>query len=361
MFPDWESVGRLREVLTFACGLTAEKGTVLEFVYDAALARTADPRDCKEFLRTVWGEMPSASNVDPLRNKYLNFVDAREPRVGSSPIIVPSKSFIFGVLSLQDPAVAENILLKKDPSVAVTEPAECRILGGGNCFPALQLMRRISEFQELVISRLEVDVPSESTKELLSVLKLSEGASHIRIKSRVDSTDTVQFVQHITAQLDRCDKLDELTLERLPLPAELIKTLPHLNSLTEVTLDESHFQPTDQHCEHVEIGNPAFRSLRKASFRDCNMPEHVCRTVLRWLACCPQLYFINLRGNVLTNGMKLLLGSGVTPPFPRLRVLRLGSCTLSEADVKHVAWIVRGTRLEELDLSENTLTGCVTS
>ncbi len=41
--------------------------------------------------------------------------------------------------------------------------------------------------------------------------------------------------------------------------------------------------------------------------------------------------------------------------------LKLRSCKLSEADVKHVATIVRRTKLEELDLSENTLTGCVAS
>ncbi len=72
--------------------------------------------------------------------------------------------------------------------------------------------------------------------------------------------------------------------------------------------------------------------------------------------CTKQLRFLDLSHNILTNHVAELLSS--VPPS--LHWLHLDDCQLTKADVANLGLAVQGTNLRWLDLSRNTLTGCVT-
>ena len=68
-FPDWRTLVGHKEVIRFACGLTAETQTILKFVYEMVLhdlveSETPD-EDIVGFLESIWKEVSEKGTTHP--------------------------------------------------------------------------------------------------------------------------------------------------------------------------------------------------------------------------------------------------------------------------------------------------------
>ena len=82
MFPDWHTILKHREVIRFACGLTTESQSVLEFVYDNVQKKLMESENIDDglagFLDSLWQEVPDKNISDPLHNRFINLISRQE-------------------------------------------------------------------------------------------------------------------------------------------------------------------------------------------------------------------------------------------------------------------------------------------
>ena len=125
-----------QEVLKFAYGLAGDAGTILEFIYQELIKYLVEcvqlpdhllERET-EFLGSVLKEAPHQVNIDPLHNKYVNYVTASDARV-----FIPSQVYIFG------PGVSSKNIIKG----ATIGPLPKENIFAGECFGKVTRRRRV--------------------------------------------------------------------------------------------------------------------------------------------------------------------------------------------------------------------------
>ena len=114
----------------------------------------------------------------------------------------------------------------------------------------------------------------------------------------------------------------------------------------------------------IAAHHPIFQERESITLENCNLSENAIKSICRSVrdGKLSNLIEVDLSDNKLTNCMHDLLGLFDNPKFPWLRRLCLDNCELSEVDVMSICTSERNGRLsgiEEVDLSYNKLTNCM--
>ncbi len=252
-FPTWESVDQNREVFAFACDLTADPEALLEVIQETWIG--------KEKRR--WDDL----NITPglFRSKHVNQVDLDDPKERARLVVVPSRVYLFSSSSCLSDEVT-NVELQVDPSASDPDarpgPAECDVSVGVSAVPGVfKLIQRISEHQELSISRLKVTLPEnvESLGVPLSVLNISKNVWDIDVCGSPQGTSP-EIIQWISNQLSHCDKLSTLSLQQVEVPSELVKAIEQTNNLEKVSFEKctvNRVWQYSKHCRSVRVWKPS--------------------------------------------------------------------------------------------------------
>ena len=143
-------------MIRFACGLTADVLTILEFVYDFVIQKLRH-RDCNReemaFLKSLFQEVPKEVAVDPFHNKFMNYL---EDNSNNKDIFVPSKYYMFRNLN----NTCEGIKFHTDESSEsnTKQFAECMVTAGGDkrLYETVRVMRKIQKHHQIQVNRLDI-------------------------------------------------------------------------------------------------------------------------------------------------------------------------------------------------------------
>ena len=148
-------MGNYKEVIRFACGLTAETQAVLEFVYDLWCQKSLGEDDlhrAHDFLKSLWNEVYVKGEIDPSHNKYINVIESKED---GEKICVPSRYYHFR------PETSDALKFHVDESCDSSESvptAECIIHARNDdqLLETLRAIKEISKFQKILVNGLHI-------------------------------------------------------------------------------------------------------------------------------------------------------------------------------------------------------------
>ena len=343
-----------REIILFACGLTAKSQVMLDFLYQMyqeKYIKTGDQPDGEEFLRAACEEVSEWSGVkkiDPLHNQYLNFIDQHFNEVEFSP----SRFYVFKPQNLYCGFQANLPKIRLSFRDLKPLPAECVIHAAGNNALEFSLMvvRKIANYQEVSISGLSVkDINTMYDEQLEgntnTKAQLNEGSEeecllesltqkfnktvHIRQNIRIVRMThcplSSSMYKHLAQELNGCSELEELMLQNAGVvPLELGKALS------------------------------TAKSLKRVEVVSCNMLPSVSQHVLKGLSLCSELNTVRLTGNRLSSCVEAF----VARCFPEMTTLDISRTELSEKDMVSLSQAFHQgklSQLKKLDLSYNCL------
>ena len=114
----------------------------------------------------------------------------------------------------------------------------------------------------------------------------------------------------------------------------------------------------------IAAHHPVFPYRKSMVLRNCNLSVNTVRSICASVrdGKLSNLKEVDLSENILANCLSDLFGSFDSPEFPWLRRLCLNNCGLGEVDLVSIFNAgIKLTDLEELDLSNNSLTNLIES
>ena len=105
------------------------------------------------------------------------------------------------------------------------------------------------------------------------------------------------------------------------------------------------------------------RNTKSAEIIDCELPKQTLSHLIQQINKCGALRVLNLSNTTLTGCLSSFLPDP-HPGLPELHQLKLKQTALNKEDLQHLSNITQSNKLPELvvlDLSHNTLTGCLSS
>ena len=328
LFPTWDVIMAHQDVVRFACVLTAETETVLEFVYETLIQHHIKPEmDILEsFLEPLCEELSKLASIKPLNNKYMNYVTNQH-----NQIFIPSKYFVFN-LDSEFPSggtvtyhIDESLLSR----TGTTLSADCEIISFRKLPETFRMMGQIEKHVKLLICKILIDSPSGCNFNLNKII-LSRNIRTVVMKNCLLSSMTWY---HVATQFHGSKEMIELDLSGTGnIPESLgsaISTMP---------------------------------SLQKLQMSNCNMNQATSQSVLLGIAHCTHLVTFDLQQNVLTNNLSTCFGAADHPGFPSLETINLNETQLSEKDVRCLFAALRNGKLpilKNLGFSPVTLTNCL--
>ena len=249
---------------------------------------------------------------------------------------------------------------------------------------ALSKLQELQNNQDVQVSYLYlencIDDDDNVDPLTMNALKLSKNVKQLVIKNCKFSKPVYE---RITEQLTCSQKLELLHLEQVNVfPEKFSRSFSTMQSLTKLHLHHCRLKPEMFRaaaqdlliCKKlgafhlsrttdipVEIGAALKMMTRLKTFemRHCQMTVPVCESVAKGLSNCQAIEQIDLSGNTLTNCVTHLLSGN---KFSELKVLLLDNAGLCAYDLKSVAKAVSDgylRRLNHLKLSGNNLAGCM--
>ena len=359
-FPSWVSIMEYREIILFACGLTAKSQVMLDFLYQMyqeTYFKIEDQPDGEMVLIAACeevSEMSGMKRIDPFHNQYLNFIDQHINEVEFSP----SRFYVFKPQDLcygfeaNLPKIRLSFRELLNPL-----PAECilHVVGNNALEFCLKAVRVIANYQEVSIGGLSImevntmfddemesntntkaELNKESEEDCLPeslTRKFNETVNigqNIRIVRITDCQLSSSMFKHLAEELNGCSRLEELKFHSADgIPPELGEVLS------------------------------TARSLKRVAVVWCNMPESVSQHILKGLSHCSELNTVRLTGNKLSSCMESFLNRH----FDFLTKLDISRTELGKEDIISLSQAFRQSKLpqlHELDLSYNNLEGKMT-
>ena len=345
-------------MIRFACGITEDKKSMLEFVFNTLLSTFVGfEEDDKEFFKLLCGEVYAINKIDPEHNKYICLIDDDF----DLSKFVPSRLYLFENFE----ASAASRFQFAMPN-ACNLSAECTIEVDFNeeMWDTLNIFKEITRFQQLTLRYLKLKlidtkgkddetssssddnssssgdetpfenlvrktrnpfrilkrkVKNQKTNDLgkliINVLKMSKNIRCLEITYCKLSSPVYN---HIAYQLRECDKLIELDLfGTRNIPTKLGRAIASMKSLEVVNL--SH----------------------------CSMTRGISRAILTGLSHCKYLKTIGLSTNKLTNCLGHIFTKYTELPF--LEHLEMGNTKITQSDVKSLVVSLSHRKLPKIE------------
>ena len=332
-------------MIRFACGITAEKQSILDFVYNTLQNYFIYIEDDDEgFLESLSNEVSEEVTIDHEHNNYFYSIDDDFDVTN----FTPSRFYTIALenASIEPTAIKLAMLGKSCPS------AECTIVGGVeefSLFNGLKVLKEMKKYQTITTSSFilnEIDTRDHESDEDLAD---SEGYHPFRniakaindwkindlgrliidgltidknIKSLAigNSKLSSAVFNHIATQLNGCDKLRDLVI-----------------SSTEGV--------------SVKLGGSilSMKALQTVDLSGCRMTLSVSRAVLEGLSHCSQLVAVILDENILTNNLTHLLDGAHHPVFPFLEGISMDDTNLTGSDMKALLAALGDRKLPQLE------------
>ena len=345
MFPNWESIRKHQEVIRFACGITAEKQSILDFVYNTLQNDFIYIEDDDVgFLESLCNEVSEEVTIDYKHNNYFycivdNF-DVANFR--------PSRFYMISIENapIELTAIKLAMLGKNCPS------AECAIVGGGEKFSlcnGLKVLKEMKKCQTITTSSFflnEIDTrdyesdqdvsdsegyyPFRNIVKAIKDKKINDLGRLIINKLTIDKN--IRFLvitssklssavfNHIAAQLNGCDKLKDLVISSSEgVSAKLGGSISSMKVLQTVNLS------------------------------GCRMTSSVSRAVLKGLSHCSQLVVVILDENILKNNLRHLFDGAHHPVCPFLEGISMDDTNVTGSDMKSVLAALGHGKLPRLE------------
>ena len=380
-----------QEVIKYACALTGNQQSLLEFVYTLLTEYILKQINISNnmfdsevsFLKSLMEEASDSSSIDPLHNQYMNYITQ-----GDVKILVPSRLYVFGPAAHEHEKmdyVKENLPISQDML-----QAECVMkLGSGDkenvehATEVLKILQHIKNTtgQQISIAHLDwkyISLSNEvNIRQLaISTLKISQNLTSICMWTcKIPQS----IYDHLVSQLQHCIKLKRLDLSECQ-SVDIGKAIAASQSLSDVYLYDcvlsaeayryvanklqKHKKMKQLHLNRtkgvpVEMANAVaeMKLLQVFRAKECAINKAAVVPLLESLSNCHELQEIRLGKNRLTGCMTHLFPPGQSHPgLPLLKSLWINGTYLSKKDVVALSDTLMANKLpqlQHLDLSYN--------
>ena len=378
--------------------------------------------DNTDLLKALYAESKVQLPGSVLHNNNINYYDHTENSLDTSPAYTPSKMYVFlemkaNVLckfnaSEQEAKIPDCTLVIRSPNTAVTnsllvacqriskyqpivdlhmfevswkyqsesdefnlsENAQSLIMQSC-CLPSQPLKCLIHKLSECNTIRI-IDL-SNTNLEAVSSLTLSNKTS----LTHLDLSETKMsagLCNSICQQLTDITHMEHLNMSNNDLSQVSKFTLSNKKTLRYLNLENTHMSLTlyysiCQQLTDLESLKQFFVSREDSCYKICDdgflecflsdkhLPTHVCRCVLCQINQFSSLPSIEITDSPLTGCLSSFLPDP-HPGLPELKQLTLKRTALHKEDLQHLFSIIQLNKLPKLrilDLSFNTLTGCL--
>ena len=340
-FPSWEAIRKHEEVVKFICGLMADPRLLVDHVHTAfnedVLEEMRASNEIPDIDTSLLESLYQASAVplpdSALHNQHVNYYDhyrddlKKIPR-DTTPVFTPSKLYVFdwmeedvtlehrtpepGVTGCTDPGQSEpNSFNNQECAIWINEPYESLTER------LLSLCRTISASQPVTDFHLQLNYDNRYDLTEANVPIMSKEAMSLVLENvDVSSSGWNYLLQH--------ESLQALHLEST-----------HLHDGA-VPLIFNH------------------RNLKVLSLWKACMSHEMCKYACHHLGDLVHLEHIDLSYNNLSRVSSIRLSNTTSPV-----TLKLGWTYMSPELLKSICQLPSVVKLKELDLSRNTLTGCL--
>ena len=336
------------------------------------------------FLESLINEVSNASSINPLHNKYINYITQRDIK-----IFIPSKLYIFGPASYRHREVKyieEKLSLSKGINML---QAECVMKLGssdrGHMEYATEVVKILQHIkgatgQQISIAHLDwknISLTNEVNIRQLAteMLKISRNLTSICMWTcKLPSP----IYEHIVSQLQHCDNLQRLDLSECP-SVEIGKAIAASKSLSDLYLYDSVLSPdaykyvakelrkhhrmkrlylNRTHGIPLEMADAIreMKSLQVFRAKQCKMNVAEAKQIMKSLANCCDLEKLHLGINTLTGCIPHLFSRQSHPGFEFLKSLWINGVYMNKQDVEALSYAFRVNKLPQLqllDLSSN--------
>ena len=334
-------------MIRFACGITAEKQSIPDFVYNPLQNYFIFcEEDDEKFVQSLCDEVSELATIDPDHNNYLYCIDDDFDIV----YFIPSRFYVIALenTSIKPVDIKLAMLGKSCP------PAECVIAGGSeesSLCNGLKVLKEMKKYQTITASSFlltEIDTrgyesdedssdsdgpsfhPFRNFVKAIKDWKINELGrliidgltidKNIKSLAIVSSKLSSAVFNHIATQLNGCDKLRDLVI-----------------SSTEGV--------------SAKLGGSisSMKALQTVDLSGCRMTSSVSRAVLKGLSHCSQLVAVNLDENILTNNLKYLFDGAHHPVFPFLKAISMDDTNVTGLDMKSILAALGDGKLPRLE------------
>ena len=333
-FPSIETVRRNKQVIMFTVGLMKDPTPLVDHIYSVEIEeyvnmmRKGDiPVIKSEMFYSFHNESTFELHGHPLHNKYINVYNHKLTPGDITPVYMPSKMYLFFDLRAK---------VVMDQHGHEAEIPECTMvvhhLNPTIMKSILFTCRTISQRQTIIY----LDMSGVKYRKLADpdLFSMSKNASSVKIsKSKLPC----EVMTHLLQQLSVCNYLLDLTLSRTHLG---IEAGCHLVQAIKCWKDSA--------------------TLLNLNLSRCLLTEDMCAELLQSLSACNKLILLDLSHNSLTGCLSSFLPD-THLGLPELEKLILRHTALNLEDLQQISRITQCNKLPKLrilDLSYNTLTGC---
>ena len=310
------------QVVLLICGLMSDITVVIHFVYKCWI-HDGQKLAGKILIEEMFKEVGLSVPKDLLHNQWINYYDHDD----TTPVYVPSRWYWFKKMKVN---VLCNIQHRiTDPpqcTLTILEPIQTVSKG------LLSICHKICQHQ----AARQLDISGVFCKYLPEphVFTISRNTEELRIRYCKLPPETLS---HLMQQINQCSTLCVLDLSGTTLTGRLSCFLPDshpgLPKLQKLNMHGSKLDKDDlQHFSHIT---------------QCNK--------------LPLLRYLDVSDNILRGCLTGVL-SYTCPGVPALESLTISGTVLNRGDLQHFKHITQGnnfTKLQQLNLSWNTLTGCL--
>ena len=348
LFPSLEAVEKYREVIIFTTGLLENPRPLVDHIYEMQIEeylndmrkdlQTPSLIHNKYIFTTLYTESTVALPGHPLHNRHINYYQhgatfAEEEScikyTDTTPINTPSKLYEFNRLRKYircDIEHIEHALDIRDCAINIDHPA-AKVTQN-----VLSICRTISKhypLTDLCMNNVVCDHLTES-----DVFNLSENVQSLSV---TDCKLPNKIISHLMEQMSHCKHICKLDLHNTTLGEGGLYLAQGIRSWGDNPL--------------LEILNLDY----------CSLSSNVCAELLQSVSNCKNLVILGLRRNDVAGCFRIFLKDSHRG-LPNLQVLGLDYEGWTKEDFRHCLRIAHKLpKLTDLDLSHNTLTGCLSS
>ena len=373
----------------FAVGLMSDPNPLVDHVYQIFINdRLEEMKNEGHYFRSYYDDdllksLYTESQVQlpghPLHNKHINFYSHRDDhfyrrQIETTPIYFPSKVYVFSYIT-------RDILLSTEHGEQEAEMPECELIVDHN--PCEAVTQSLISNCQAIMRHQAINNLYIKYIDLLEIFAFNI-SKHIQSVKLSVCDFTSQTLNLLMEQINECTALRKIDLSFTNLPGISSLTLRNKTSLTHLDLhstwmsrgfswsvcyqlsDLTQLRYLDLSGNDLSLVNmihlsnkPNLSCLRCC---DAQMPTKLSKNLMGQLRYMTHLNYLDLSHNTLTGCLFSFL-SDPHPGLPELHILDLTHTTLNKDDLKHLSHITQYNlpNLQELVLSDNILTGCLPS
>ena len=339
-FPSWNSIKRHREVVFFITGLLPDPKPMVDHVYQMWLDMELNklrigsvyiPTIDETIFKSLYAESAVPLPVNPLHNEHINYYHHLEDDENNRPrdttdVYTPSKLYEFTMMSQN---VGCHNKHRHNEGTSQTPECALLILNNGedtdrNMFTFQQVCHQ-QPLTDLYLHKLKFNDPHES-----NMFQMSKNAQSVTLE---DCLLPLKTLNYLMEQIAACN-----TMHKIKIVATSLRGIESFSLTNNITLKYLHLGSTE-----MSVG----------------MGRKICQQ-LNHLLC---LEHIKISDNSLTGCLQHFVPKA-HPGLPSLRELQLRDTGLIHEDLQHLLATIQSDKLPNLrviDLSYNTLTGCLSS